>query len=82
MTHPIFNNPSLWRCDAPYAARQHPPDQIRRVVPGGLAAAKPPGTTLYVVAAVALERAKARSSATAATIKGQYVFAQNGRCRT
>jgi len=66
MTHPICNNPSLWRCDAPYAARQHPLDQIRRGAPGGVAAATPPGAPLYGVAAVALERAKARSSATAA----------------
>jgi len=63
-----LNNPSLWRCDAPYAARQHPPDQIRRVVSGDLATAKSPDTTLYVVAAAALERALARSSAAAATM--------------
>jgi len=42
--------------------------QIRRVVRGGVAVATPPRTTLYALAAVALERAKARSSATAASM--------------
>jgi len=68
MTQPISNSPAVWHCAALADARQHPLDQIRRGVWGGVAFATPPHTPLYALAAVALERAKARSSATAATM--------------
>src|SRR6266508_2408697 len=68
MTHPLSNSPTVWHCAALSAARQHPPVQIRRGVRGGVAVATPPRTPLYALAAVALERALARSSATAATM--------------
>src|SRR6266498_2750343 len=68
MTHPLSNSPTSWHCAALSAARQHPPGQSRRGVRGGVAVATPPRTPLYALAAVALERAKARSSATAATM--------------